>query len=79
MEQCFEEFYSNDYKIIIIEDRNGGGYTELFIPFAQYLAAKIPINHYNSVKTSKLNKEVFGEYFQLLNQILVCHILIKII
>ena len=33
MDECFSAFYSNDYKIIIIEDRNGGGYSELCIPF----------------------------------------------
>ena len=67
MEQCFEEFYSNDYKIIIIEDRNGGGYSDLCIPFSQYLSAKIPTNQYNSVKRSKTNKEILADYSQFLN------------
>jgi len=35
MYKYFSRFYSNDYKIIIIEDRNGGGYSELWIPFTQ--------------------------------------------
>ena len=40
MDECFTKFYSNDYKIIIIEDKNGGGYSELCIPFARYLNPK---------------------------------------
>ena len=41
MYKCFSRFYSNDYKIIIIENRNGGGMTEICIPFTQYLRPKI--------------------------------------
>ena len=41
MYKCFSLFYSNDYKIIIIEFRNSGGMTELAIPFTQYLRPKI--------------------------------------
>ena len=41
MYKCFSLFYSNDYKIIIIEFINGGGMTELSIPFTQYLRPKI--------------------------------------
>ena len=29
MYECFDKFYSNDYKIVIIEDQNPGGYSKL--------------------------------------------------
>jgi hypothetical protein len=41
MYQCFSKFYSNDYKIIVIEDQNPGGYTELSIPATQFTRPKI--------------------------------------
>ena len=40
MYKCFSKFYSNDYKIIIIESSNTGGYSELCMPFTQYLHPK---------------------------------------
>ena len=40
MYKCFSKFYSNDYKIIIIESFNTGGYSELCMPFTQYLHPK---------------------------------------
>ena len=41
MYSCFKKFYSNNYPIIIIEDQNGGGYSELCIPFRQYTNPKV--------------------------------------
>ena len=41
MYECFDKFYSNDYKMVIIEDQNPGGYSELCLPFTQYTRPKI--------------------------------------
>ena len=41
MYECFDKFYSNDYKIVIIEDQNPGGYSKLCLPFIQYTRPKI--------------------------------------
>ena len=41
MYECFDKFYTNDYKIVIIEDQNPGGYSELCLPFTQYTRPKI--------------------------------------
>jgi hypothetical protein len=43
MYQCFSKFYSNNYKIVVIESLNDGGNTELCIPFTQYMRPKITI------------------------------------
>ena len=67
MEQCFSEFYSNDYNIIIIEDRNGGGYPGLCVPFTQYLRPKISKPDYSAIKNSEINLEYFANYYQVLN------------
>ena len=55
MEECLENFYSNDYKIIIIEDRNGGGYVDLCEPFTEYLRPKINKGDFNAIKSSQMN------------------------
>ena len=55
MEECLEKFYSNDYKIIIIEDRNGGGYVDLCEPFTEYLRPKINKGDFNAIKSSQMN------------------------
>ena len=67
MEQCFEEFYSNDYKIIIIEDLNGGGYSDLCIPFYQYLSPKMPKSSYSAIKNSDTNFKDYIQFFQVLD------------
>jgi hypothetical protein len=54
MDECFSKFYSNDYKIIIIEDNNGGGYTELCIPFTKYVNPKISNPFTSSMKSINL-------------------------
>ena len=41
MYKCFSLFYSNNYKLIIIEDRINGGKTELCYPCAQYVRPKV--------------------------------------
>ena len=59
MYKCFSQFYSNDYKIIIIEYRNGGGYSELCIPFTQYLNPKNSKPSIQSMKSTQLNYKNF--------------------
>ena len=54
MYDCFSKFYSNDYKIVIIEDQNGGGYSELCIPFTQYVRPNILKPNIGSMRSSKL-------------------------
>ena len=54
MYDCFSDFYSNDYKIIIIEDQNGGGYSELCIPFTQYVRPQILKPGVTSMRASNL-------------------------
>ena len=54
MYDCFSKFYSNNYKIVIIEDQNGGGYGELCIPFTQYVYPKILKPHVFSMRSSEL-------------------------
>ena len=57
VENCTELFYSNDYPIVGIESRNGGGVCKLSFYFQELLQIKIlPTPHY-SVKLSNLMKE----------------------
>ena len=59
MYKCFDKFYSNDYKIIVIEDQNGGGYSELCIPFTQYTRSKISKSTICSSRSTDLIKNYF--------------------
>lgn len=59
MYDCFSKFYSNDYKIVIIEDQNGGGYSELCIPFTQYVRPNILKPNVGSMRSSDLIKTNF--------------------
>ena len=52
--ECFTKFYSNNFKIIIIESRNGGGYTELCFPFTYFLSPKITNPLKWSLKSTEL-------------------------
>lgn len=54
MYECLSKFYSNDFKIIIIESRNGGGYTELCGPLTQYIQPKIYTPLIFSMKSTNL-------------------------
>lgn len=54
MYDCFSKFYSNEYKIVIIEDQNGGGYSELCIPFTQYVRPKILKPEVTSMRSTDL-------------------------
>ena len=59
MLECFSKFYSNDYKLIIIESRNGGGDGNLCIPFTQYVRPKICNPYIMSTKRTQFIKEFF--------------------
>ena len=59
MYECFKRFYNNTYKTIIIEDRNGGGYSEICIPFTQYNRPKILKSCVCSTKASEITYEDF--------------------
>ena len=67
MYQCFSKFYSNNYKIIIIESLNGGGYTELCIPFTQYFHPKILKPSISALRVSDLIYENFFRNDENLN------------
>ena len=67
MYKCFSKFYSNDFKIIVIEDRNGGGYSELCIPFTQYLRPKISKPSITALKSTQLNLKNFFRTDENLN------------
>ena len=54
MYKCFSKFYSNDYKIIIIENENEGGLGELCLPFTQYLRPKISKPLISSMRATDL-------------------------
>ena len=41
MLKCLEKIYSNNYKIVIVESYNSGGFINLCYPFSQYLRPKI--------------------------------------
>ena len=59
MYECFSKFYSNDYKIIIIEAQNGGGYSELCYPFTKYVYPKNSKPLFSSMKSTQLNLRNF--------------------
>ena len=67
MYDCFSKFYSNKYKIVIIEDFNGGGYGELCIPFTQYVYPKILKPHVFSMRSSELIYKSFFINNEFLN------------
>ena len=41
MLKCLEKIYSNNYKIVVVENLNNGGFLNLCYPFSQYLRPKI--------------------------------------
>ena len=67
MYKCFSTFYSNDYNIIIIEDRNGGGKTELCYPFTQYVSPKINKPTITALKSTQLLLKTFFLTDEMLN------------
>ena len=56
---CLEKFYSNDYKIIIIEDKNGGGKSELCVPFSNYINLRRARPIIASMKSTEIIKQSF--------------------
>ena len=67
MYECFSKFYSNNYKIVVIEDSNRGGFTELCIPFQQYIFPKISKPQGWNLKSSELNKDIFFQNDENIN------------
>ena len=67
MDECFSKFYSNDYKIIIIEDRNGGGYSELCVPFSKYVNPKISNPFTFTLKSTNLMLKTYMANDEVLN------------
>ena len=67
MYQCFSKFYSNNYKIIVIENLNGGGYSELCAPFTQYVHPKILKPSISARRVSDLIYETFFRNDENLN------------
>ena len=59
MFKCLDSFYSNNYEIIVIESKNGGGLSELCFPMTQYLRPKI----LGTVPTSQKDTDLNYEYF----------------
>ena len=57
--ECFEIFYSNKYPIIIIEDKNSGGYADLLIFMHQILQLKLTDRSYESFRISDISKKFF--------------------
>ena len=52
MYQYLSKFYQNDYKIVIIENRNNGGKPELCILLTQYIHPQILKTKVNSFRAS---------------------------
>ena len=67
MFKCLDSFYSNNYEIIVIESKNGGGYSELCFPMTQYLRPKILGISHTSLKNTDLNYEYFMKGDENLN------------
>ena len=68
MLKCLNEFYSNDYPIIIIESNNKGGYASLCFPMAQYLRPKILGTALCSTKNTDISYESIISSFVLNNE-----------
>ena len=67
MYKCFSLYYSNNYKLIIIEDRNNGGKTELCYPCAQYVCPKVLKPTITTLKSTPLLLETFFLTDEMLN------------
>ena len=63
MINCSELFYSNDYKIIGIENQNGGGYANLYGVWHQLIQQKTMDKNYRSM----INNEKSFEFFKKSN------------
>ncbi len=60
MINCFILFYSNNYKIIGIENQNGGGYAHFYQFWHQFIQPKTLDKTFQSVLR---NKDIF-DYFE---------------
>ena len=59
MYACFEKFYSNDYKIIIIENKNKGGKSEICVPFSSFINLRRARPLSVSMKSTETIKQSF--------------------
>ena len=59
MLKCVKSFYSNNYPIIIIESKNGGGYAVLSSIFLQILQPNIENKFYLSYKVTPISQAFF--------------------
>ena len=59
IDKCINEFYSNDYPIVVIENNNGGGQIKVGLYLAQLLQVKVSQRTYFAVKKSDLIKNEF--------------------
>lgn len=62
---CFDNFYENDYPIIIIENMNAGGIVILADIFKEYLNLNHPNFNYMSFKYNNDVKNYFAKYLQV--------------
>ena len=67
MLKCFDKFYKNKYPIIIIESKNGGGSSELCLPFTEYTRPKISKPLIGAMKPSKTTYNNFWKNDEILN------------
>ena len=67
MYKCFSLFYSNDYKLIIIVDRNTWLKTELCYPCSQYVRTQISKPVITTLKSTSLLEETFFLTDEMLN------------
>ena len=63
MVKCSELFYSNDYKIIGIENNNGGGTAPLYEIWHQFIQQKTLDKTYRAVISNKEFTKYFKEYY----------------
>ena len=67
MLKCVSSFFNNDYPVIIIESKNGGGYAILYTILLQILQPRINFKEYEAFRITplseeKLKKERFERY-----------------
>ena len=67
MDKCFDAFYSNDFKLVIIDKQNLGGYIELCVPFSQYVFPKVSKPDVSAKKSTNLICDNFFKEDKIVN------------
>ena len=67
MDKCFDAFYSNDFKLVIIDKQNLGGYAELCVPFSQYVFPKVSKPNVSAKKSTNLICDNFFKEDKIVN------------